>query len=132
MRTTNIAILIILSSIAGCSKQEEPPPIQTLLDAFSEALANRNTESAIGLFLAPDDTPEGLNRKYNIDKLQNNSPESLASETLTVSFSNIESDNESHLEADIRVVSASGGTDTATLTFEVCLLNNEWKIVTMD
>ncbi|UCF84614.1 MAG: DUF4091 domain-containing protein [Desulfobacteraceae bacterium] len=37
IRTTIILILIISSSIAGCSLKQEVPPIQSLLDVFAEA-----------------------------------------------------------------------------------------------
>ncbi len=128
MRTTIILVLVICCSITGCSKKQETPPIQTLLDTFSEAVANRNTESMIGLFVAPDGTPEGQNRQNNIDEMKKDWT-NVSEPAMAITFSNVKFDNESHLEADM---SASVGNETETMKFEVRLLNNEWKIVTMN
>jgi hypothetical protein len=131
MRTTIILALVICCSITGCSKKQETPPIQTLLDTFSEAVANRNIESIIGLFVAPDGTPEGQNRQNNIDEMKKDWA-NASKPAMAISFSNVKFDNESHLEADMSVADASVGNARATMKFEVRLLNNEWKIVTMN
>ena len=55
-----------------------------------------------------------------------------APETLKVSFTSIKFDNDSLLEADMSATGASAGHETTTIKLEVCLLNNEWKIVTMN
>ena len=132
MRTTIVLFLFICCSFAGCSKkQEAPPPIQTLLDTFSEAVATRNTESMIGLFVAPDDTPEGQNRQKHIDEMKKDWANASAP-AMAISFSNVKFDNESNLEADMSAVGSSTESNAITFKFKVCLLNNEWKIVTMN
>ena len=131
MRTTIVLVLVICCSFTGCSKKQETPPIQTLLDTFSEAVANRDTESMIGLFMAPDDTPEGQNRQNHIDEMKKDWAKASGS-AKAISFSNIKFDNESNLEADMSVVGSSTNSKAITFKFKVCLLNNEWKIVTMN
>ena len=131
MRTTIVLALVICCSFAGCSKKQETPPIQTLLDTFSQAVANRNTESMINLFMAPDDTPEGQNRQNHIDEMKKDWA-NASGPAMAISFSNVKFDNESDLEADMIVAGSSTDNPGITVKFKVCLVNNEWKIVSMN
>ena len=126
-----IVLFVICCSTIGCSKKQEAPPIQTLLDTFAEAVANRNAESVIGLFVAPDDTPEGQHRQSHIDEMKKDWADASAP-TMAISFTNVKFDNASLLEADMVCVGESTDNETVPVKFKVCLLNGEWKIVTMN
>ena len=132
MKTIIIGFLVICCLTMGCSRMQEIPPVQTLLDTFAEAAANQSTETMIGLFLPPDETPAGLNRKHHIDEIEKDWPNVPPSMSMTVSFMNVSFDNESLLKADMVVANAKDGKQTIPVRFKVRLSKNEWKIVSMD
>jgi hypothetical protein len=132
MKTTIIFILTICCSITGCSRKQETPPVQTLLDTFAEAVANQNTETMITLFLAPDETPEGVNRKKHIDEMQKDWAKDPFPDKLSVTFTNVAFDNKSLLKADMVLTSTTEKIEMIAVNFKVRLSNNEWKIVMMD
>jgi hypothetical protein len=129
MRTILIPILVILCSIAGCSKKPETPPVESVLDIFGDAVATLDTESMISLFLAPDDTPEGLNRQKNIDEIRKDWANASAANGMRIAFENIQFD----IKADMIISGGEAvGNEKTPVNLNVVLVNNEWKIETMN
>ena len=52
--------------------------------------------------------------------------------TMAISFTNVKFDNTSLLEADMVCAGESTDNETVPVKFKVCLLNGEWKIVSMN
>lgn len=103
MTRPNALLLVALTSLgSACVSSSSPPPppvvesgaVDRLLEEFTAASATFDVERMTALFLPPDDTPAGENRRLHLEAMQADWPAAQAEgRDLQVTFRDVTFDD---------------------------------------
>ncbi len=143
----HIRILVLCTLLMGCSqpgKQQgtnqygkpispDAPYVDSFLQEFSKATAELDIDKMTDLFLPPDDTQAGINRREHLLQAQREWARAKEEgKKIAISFEKTYFDqaNES-IRTNMVVISPREKTERIPIEFEITLTDNGWRIVSM-